>query len=123
MSEGQQALFGEGDEERPDAWLEGPRDGETFDPYRDTDRLNAQMKRVFSVMRDAHWRSLREIASKTCDPEASVSARLRDFRKAKFGALTLERRHVEDGLYEYRLMQPEVSWSKVGSSGLLEDSE
>jgi len=38
-------------------------------------------------------------------PEASVSARLRDLRKAKFGGYRVERQRVREGrgLYHYRL--------------------
>lgn len=91
-------------------WLEGPRDGGTFDPYQDEDRLNAQMRRVFAVMRDGGWRTLAELSSETGDPEASVSARLRDLRKGRFGGLVVERRRVmdSDGLFEYRVQPPEV---------------
>lgn len=78
-------------------------DGKTFVPQRDGIRLTAQYLRVFRLMSDMNWRSLKDISSFTGDPEASVSARLRDLRKEKFGAHTVERRHVESGLYEYRL--------------------
>jgi hypothetical protein len=78
-------------------------DGKTFVPQRDGIRLTAQYDRVFDVMKDKEWRSLSDIAKITNDPEASISARLRDFRKEKFGAYTVERRHVANGLYEYRL--------------------
>lgn len=84
--------------------LDGPRDGDTFDPGTDTVRLNDQMRRVAEVMGDSRWRTLREIADVTGDPEASVSARLRDFRKPRFGGLiVLRRRRQEAGLWEYRL--------------------
>jgi hypothetical protein len=85
--------------------LDGPRDGVTFDPYQDTDRLNKQMHRVFMVMRKEEWRTLGEISALTGDPEASVSARLRDFRKPKFGELTLNRKRVGPGLFAYQLVQ------------------
>ena len=84
--------------------LDGPRDGATFDPYRDEERLNRQMRRVFAVMRDDRWRTLKEIADRTGDPEASISARLRDFRKPKFGGLVMNRRYLSAGLYEYQLL-------------------
>jgi hypothetical protein len=85
--------------------LDGPRDGATFDPYLDEDRLNKQMRRVFAAMRDGKWRTLNEIAARTGDPEASISARLRDFRKPKFGSLILNRKRVGDGLFAYQLAQ------------------
>ena len=91
--------------------LDGPRDGDTFNPYRDEERLNKQMRRVFSVMRDQRWHSLKAISVTTGDPEASVSARLRDFRKPKFGGLVLNRRHIAEGLFEYQLLPEELAVS------------
>ena len=83
--------------------LEGHRDGSTFDADRDLIRLNAQHKRVYWAMADNQWHSLSSIAEVTNDPEASISARLRDFRKKKFGRHIVLRRHVERGLWIYRL--------------------
>lgn len=55
-------------------------------------------------MRDGRWRTLREIAALTGAPEASVSARLRDARKGKFGAWVVSKRRVGmGGLYAYRV--------------------
>lgn len=79
----------------------GQRDGETFDAKRDGKRLNAQAADVFRLMRDGKWRTLAEIAAATDHPEASVSARLRDFRKASSGGMTVERRYISKGLWKY----------------------
>lgn len=79
------------------------RDGRTFDFRKDAKRLSDQHWRVLSLMRDGAWRTLAEIAAATKDPEASVSARLRDFRKPRFGAYTVERRRRDKGLHEYRI--------------------
>lgn len=79
--------------------------GETFEPQLDTARLNAQLRRVRDLVIDGQWRTLREIAAATGDPEASVSARLRDLRKLKFGGWTVKsRRRGEEkrGIHEYR---------------------
>lgn len=81
----------------------GQRDGETFDAARDGKRLNAQAAHVYRLMKDGKWRTLAEIAAATGHPEASVSARLRDLRKPSLGGLTVERRHVSKGLWEYRV--------------------
>ena len=88
--------------------LEGYRDGATFDPFKDFERLNDQMLRVFRVMNDSQWRTLSAIARETGDPEASVSARLRDFRKPRFGSLRVNRRRIGKGLYEYQLLPADV---------------
>jgi hypothetical protein len=82
----------------------GFRHGETYDVGVDYDRLNAQSKRVYRVMADHEWRTLREVAAITGDPEASISARLRDFRKPEFGGMTVERRRrggAPSGTWEY----------------------
>lgn len=79
-------------------------DGATYDRERDGDRLGAQMKAVRDLMlSDGGRRSLTQIAEWIGYPEASVSARLRDLRKTKFGAYNVERRYVANGLWEYRV--------------------
>lgn len=80
-------------------------DGAVYDPEYDDDRLTRQLGRVWSVIHDGHWRTLREIAQQTRDPEASVSAQLRHLRKARFGGYKIDKRNRGDrsrGLYEYR---------------------
>lgn len=81
----------------------GLRDGDTFQMALDFVRLNNQAQLVFDVMADGRWRTLSQIATETGCPEASVSARLRDFRKPRFGGHTVSRRHVGGGLYEYKV--------------------
>ena len=84
--------------------LDGDRDGDTF-ADDDRERLNRQARRVYRVMLDNRWHTLGEIGELTGDPEQSVSARLRDLRKARFGAHEIERRRVVGipGLWEYRM--------------------
>lgn len=79
-------------------------DGATFEPSRDARRLAGQHSRVMALMRDGRWRTLKAIAAATHDPEASISARLRDLRKDRFGGHGVERRYIERGLFEYRLI-------------------
>jgi hypothetical protein len=78
--------------------------GDTYNEERDGDRLRKQLRRVRRVMADEHWRTLDQIAAQTGDPPQSVSARLRDFRKDKFGAHTVERHWEGDGLWSYRVI-------------------
>lgn len=78
-------------------------DGETYDRGRDKMRLSGQMFRVYTVMCDGRWRTLNQISQATGDPEASISARLRDLRKPKFGGFNVERKHVDRGLFAYKL--------------------
>lgn len=77
--------------------------GSDYVPSRDDVRLTGQSQRIFSLMRDGKQRTLREIAAATGDPEASVSAQLRFFRQTRFGAHTVEKTHVGDGVYFYKL--------------------
>ena len=86
-------------------------DGATFDRGLDLTRLNAQTRAVYAAVRDGAWRTLREIADRTGAPEASVSARLRDLRKPKFGGFTVNRRRRGDpkaGLWEYQVLPPQA---------------
>lgn len=82
-------------------------DGPAYDPAYDQVRLTGQILRVWDLMRDGRWRTLQEIADRTGDPHASISAQLRHLRKARFGQHTVERRVRGDraaGLYEYRVL-------------------
>lgn len=76
--------------------------GKTYEPKLDEARLTGQMLRVFTLMRDGKYRTLKQIAG-TMDGEAGVSARLRDLRKPQYGSHTVNRRRVSGGLYEYQL--------------------
>jgi len=76
--------------------------GETFDAARDGKRLAAQARRVLAATLGRGWRNLGEIARETGDPEASVSARLRDIRRAGF---RVERKYQERGLWLYQVVK------------------
>jgi predicted transcriptional regulator len=81
--------------------------GETYEPEFDEGRLRRQLDRVRSLMTDTKWRTLAEIELATGFPQASVSARLRDLRKQKFGGWVVERRRRGEGkrgLFEYRVV-------------------
>ena len=78
-------------------------DGITINDERDNGRLQAQLTEVRLLVTNIGWWTLGEIARATGYPEASVSARLRDLRKPKFGGYTVERKYVERGLWAYRV--------------------
>lgn len=81
-------------------------DGDTFDPEHDGPRLTGLLLRVATHMADGKWRTLPEIHAAIGGTEASVSARLRDLRKDRFGGHSVERRRVgdpKDGLWQYRV--------------------
>jgi hypothetical protein len=82
-------------------------DGNTFDPEHDQSRLRRQLLFVFKLMRDGAWRTLREISELSGYDTQSISARLRDLRKEKFGGHAVERQRrgaPKDGIFEYRLL-------------------
>jgi hypothetical protein len=81
-------------------------DGATYDPAYDSERLTKQLGRVYAAQIDGEWRTLGEISAVTGDPWQSVSARLRDLRKKRFGSYNVEGRRrgdPGDGLWEYRV--------------------
>lgn len=79
-------------------------DGSTYVHERDRGRLAHQMMAVFDVMKDGVPRTLADLSERTGAPEASVSARLRDLRKARFGGHTVNRIYVRRGLHQYQLI-------------------
>jgi hypothetical protein len=90
---------------QPDLFTRSARfDGSTLDQEQDGPRLHRQLNKVKAYMLAVgDWRTLYEIATYIGEPEASVSARLRDLRKEKFGSYTVERRRRSVGLHEYRV--------------------
>lgn len=78
-------------------------DGATFIPERDGPRITRQHHRVLAILRDGREHTLSELHELTGDPEASISARIRDLRKPRFGAHVIHRTYVRRGLHTYRL--------------------
>ena len=79
-------------------------DGFTYSPEADGKRLSTLLDRVRVLMVDGHWRTLTEIVQAVGGTEASVSARLRDLRKSRFGGWEVQKRRIgRSGLYEYRV--------------------
>jgi len=77
--------------------------GSTYIPERDGKRLGRQALKVWETMADEDWHTLSDISRMSGAPEASVSARIRDFRKRSFGSHTVHTNYIQDGLFEYRL--------------------
>jgi len=83
--------------------------GETYSPQLDHSRLKTALNRIYDLMCDQQWRTLRYIASECNCSEAGASARLRDFRKDSFKAKykdvkEVQRKRLQGGLYAYRLL-------------------
>lgn len=95
--------------------IDGDRDGDTYEPQQDRIRLNKQAREVWDLMRDGKWRELWRIADATGCPIQSVSARLRDFRKERFGSHEVDRRRVKGGVFQYRLIVNGESLMAEGS--------
>jgi hypothetical protein len=79
-------------------------EGVDYQHERDSERLTSQIKKIKDTMQDGQWRTLKEIASSTGAPEASVSAQLRNLRKEKHGGHKVNRKHISNGLYLYQLI-------------------
>lgn len=83
--------------------FDGPHDpdDETKDP-----RLSRQLVRVYEYLRDAYpeSRTLDDISTACGGTTASVSARLRDLKKPRFGGFLVRKMHVSHGLYKYRVV-------------------
>lgn len=82
-------------------------DGKSYVKSLDQQRLSGQLLSVHSLMSDRQWRTLSEIVALLGKgTETGVSARLRDLRKPRFGAMTIEsRRRQPNGVWEYRLTE------------------
>lgn len=81
-------------------------DGKTYEPKHDQVRLTGQMLRVWNTILDGQWRTLQEMTGASGDSTQSISARLRDLRKVRFGSHIIERRrrgNPKDGIFEYRM--------------------
>lgn len=80
---------------------------ETGDPVEDAPRLARQLELVRAAMEPGNWWTLEELATVASCTTQSASARVRDLRKDKFGAHTIERKSVpgQRGLFLYRMVK------------------
>ena len=82
--------------------------GADYNPERDDVRLTGQILRIWGVVNDGRWYTLKDIYARTGDPEASISAQLRHLRKPRFGGHIVEREYINNGLYKYRVLSKEL---------------
>lgn len=75
---------------------------------QDTPRLQTQLEKVYAFMKDGKPRTIAEIESATGEPACSVSAQLRNLRKARFGGYTVSRAYIGDGLSIYSVQAAKV---------------
>lgn len=71
-------------------------------------KLHSDVAAVKRALRKKTWMTLREIQIELNDRLVyielqTVSARVRDLRKAKYGSHIVDRRYVGQGVWEYRL--------------------
>ncbi len=79
-------------------------DGYTYDPAKDGERLATLQQRVMRTMASGHWYTLRALQAICGGSETSISARIRDCRKSRWGNRVIEtRRTAEPGVWEYRM--------------------
>jgi hypothetical protein len=86
-------------------------DGKTFDFLKDSPRLTSLLHKVLDYLKDGQYHSLHDIQVHCGGTECSVSARLRDLRKIKFGSHHIEAKREEGGLWTYRLNSNSGSFS------------
>lgn len=119
VTHGKMAAAGEVHELYPDF------DGETYVHDRDKHRLVPQLLKVADAMKDGQWHTSETLVAATGENWASISARLRDLRKPKFGGHKVERQHVANGLHEYRLVLNPTTTFPVGyaDESVVDDEE
>ena len=88
----------------PPTLFDGPDfDGATYERARDHQRLGAQLTRVADALSNGQWWTLAQLHRQTGDPEASISARLRDLRKGRFGGYRVRAECMGRGTWRYRM--------------------
>ncbi len=70
----------------------------------DEARLGQQLAAVRRLMRDGRWRTPEQLEAALGYRWASISARLRDLRKKRWGGHKVERSCVGGGQFAYRLV-------------------
>jgi hypothetical protein len=84
-------------------------DGSTYSPELDHKRLTGMLHRIYAVLSNGRWYTLRELSQLANGTEASISARLRDLRKVRFGSHTIDKKREANGLWRYKMeIDPQV---------------
>jgi hypothetical protein len=71
---------------------------------KDESRLGGLYRKVFDLMKDQHWRTLREIQLNTGGLDGSISRMLRYMDDPYVGGHHKENRQRAPGLWEYRII-------------------
>ena len=83
-------------------------DGDDYVADRDNARLTNQIDKVRMYMENAGYLTVKQIAADLKQPEPSVSAQIRNLRKDRFGARTVNREYRGNGCYAFKL-EPKMS--------------
>jgi hypothetical protein len=78
-------------------------DGDDYVADRDNARLTNQIDKVRMYMENAGYLTVKQIAADLKQPEPSVSAQIRNLRKDRFGARTVNREYRGNGCYAFKL--------------------
>ena len=78
-------------------------DGDDYVANRDNTRLTNQIDKVRMYMENAGYLTVKQIAADLKQPEPSVSAQIRNLRKDRFGARTVNREYRGNGCYAFKL--------------------
>lgn len=91
--------------------------GSTYDPELDQYRLGTQLQYVWAYMQDERWHTPEDLEENVHTGRfdengeerhfrwASISARLRDFRKPENGGHDIEGKRLAGGSWKYRLVR------------------
>jgi hypothetical protein len=79
--------------------------GSDYDSAINKKRLTGQLERVFKVLSDGKYHTLKEVERLTGDPQASISAQIRHLRKPAFGGYEIAKRRRTT-----RITKPTGSW-------------
>lgn len=88
---------------------------------RDIPRLSGQLGNVYEIMSDGAYRTLDQIVTEIKGrfgkvvTSQSVSARLRDLRKTKFGGYKVLRESVGAGLFKYGVFRQDGTTLKAAA--------
>jgi hypothetical protein len=76
-------------------------------PARSADRkrLKSQRSGVWNILRDHRWHPLTIFKQKVKGSDSSITARIRDARKKKYGGHIIQCARDAAGVYRYRLVR------------------
>lgn len=101
--------------------------GTTYDPQQDQARLETALGKVYTLMSDGQYRTLREIADHCGISEAGASARLRDLRKHQFQewfpTAAVNSTRLAGGLWQYQVVVGKAKSAYVAEGYLFDVSK